>query len=69
MTVLITPGVGGGPGGKRDAAEARAARLIERLGLSIGFYLRFYRADNATGSKNHAPLVWFEQRVERRNSA
>jgi len=61
--------VKGRHGGKWDAAEARAARLIERLGLSIDFYLRFYRADNATGSKAHAPLVWFEQRVERRNSA
>lgn len=47
--------------GNWAAAEARARRLVARLGGSIGFYERFYRADNETGSKNQAPLRWFEQ--------
>ena len=46
-----------------DAAEQRARRLVDRLGDSLGFYVRFYRADNATGSKSRKPLVWFEQLV------
>ena len=47
--------------GSWESAEARAHRLLERLGPSIGFYVRFYRADNQTGSKDQAPLQWFEQ--------
>jgi hypothetical protein len=47
--------------GKWDAAAARARRLLVRLGGSVGFYNRFYRADNQTGSKDQAPLQWFEQ--------
>ena len=54
--------------GKWEAAEARAERLIERLDSSLGFYLRFYRADNATGSKSRAPLDWFEQLASRRRA-
>lgn len=42
-------------------AEARAQRLIERLGPSLPFYLRFYRADNASGDKDPEPLRWFER--------
>jgi hypothetical protein len=56
-------------GGKWQAAEARAERLIERLGRSVGFYLRFYRADNAAGSKEQRPVVWFEELVGRHESA
>jgi hypothetical protein len=52
--------VKGDRGGKWDAAEARAGRLLDRLGPSADFYVRFYRADNRTGSKNQAPLHWFE---------
>jgi hypothetical protein len=52
--------------GKWDAAEERASRLIERLGSNLPLYLRFYRADNETGSKDQTPLVWFESLVERR---
>lgn len=51
--------VGGAWRGRWEAAEARARRLIERLGESRDFYLRFYEADNQTGSKLQAPLVWF----------
>ena len=51
----------GARGGDWPAAEARARRLIERLGPSLGFYLRFYRADNASGDKDPAPLEWFER--------
>jgi hypothetical protein len=42
-------------------AEERARRLVERLGSALGFYLRFYRADNETGSKSRMPLEWFEK--------
>ena len=49
--------------GDWEAAEARARRLLDRLGTSTAFYVRFYRADNQTGSKNQAPLEWFEQLV------
>ena len=52
--------VKGERGGKWDAAEARARRLLDRLGDSRDFYIRFYRADNRTGSKDQAPLEWFE---------
>jgi hypothetical protein len=44
-------------------AEKRARRLLDRLGPSVELYLRFYRADNATGDKVRAPLLWFEQLV------
>ncbi|HWE80217.1 MAG TPA: HD domain-containing protein [Gaiellaceae bacterium] len=53
--------VKGDRGGKWDAAEARARRLLDRLGPSRDFYLRFYRADNRTGSKSDVPLEWFER--------
>ncbi len=53
----------GAQGGDWPAAEARAQRLIDRLGPSIGFYLRFYRADNASGDKSDEPLRWFERLV------
>jgi hypothetical protein len=53
--------VKGERGGKWDAAEARARRLLDRLGDSRDFYIRFYRADNRTGSKDQAPLEWFER--------
>ncbi len=46
------------------AAVARARKLIDRLGASLDFYLRFYRADNSTGSKNKAPIQWFESVIE-----
>jgi hypothetical protein len=50
----------GARAGTWDAAETRARRLLERLGPSVDFYLRFYRADNATGSKDDASVRWFE---------
>jgi hypothetical protein len=42
-------------------AEDRARALRRRLGTRLPFYLRFYRADNHTGSKSQEPLEWFEQ--------
>jgi hypothetical protein len=42
-------------------AEERAARLVDRLGPSLPLYLRFYRADNQTASKEPDSLLWFEQ--------
>jgi hypothetical protein len=61
--------VKGRHGGKWDAAEARAERLVERLGPLLGFYVRFYRADNAAGAKDQAPLEWFERFVAQRQDA
>ncbi len=55
--------VKGDRGGKWDAATERARRLVDRLGGSLGFYVRFYRADNATGGKSQEPLEWFERLV------
>lgn len=52
--------VKGERGGNWDAAEARARRLLARLGSATAFYLRFYRADNETSSKDQTPLEWFE---------
>ena len=49
--------------GDWEGAEARARRLLDRLGPSAAFYVRFYRADNRTGSKDQAPLEWFERLV------
>lgn len=51
--------VKGARGGKWDAAEERANRLLDRLGPSADFYLRFYRADNGTASKDQEPFDWF----------
>jgi hypothetical protein len=44
--------VKGSRGGKWDAAEERANRVLDRLGSSADFYLRFYRADNGTASND-----------------
>ena len=54
--------------GDWQSAEARAMTLLDRLGSSVGFYLRFYRADSVSGSKAQAPLEWFEGLTERRRS-
>jgi len=50
-------------GGNWDAAEARVHRLLRRLGGSVSFYVRFYRADNQTAAKSQEPLEWFERIV------
>ncbi len=47
--------------GRWDRANARAGRLIARLGPLLPLYLAFYRADNATPSKSSEPLAWFEE--------
>jgi hypothetical protein len=60
--------VKGDRGGKWDAAEARAQRLLQRLEGSANFYLRFYRADNQTGSKSQEPLQWFERIMSERGA-
>jgi hypothetical protein len=52
--------VKGEHGGKWESAEARAHRLIQRLGPSLDFYIRFYVADNSTAAKDQAPLEWFQ---------
>jgi hypothetical protein len=56
--------VNGERGGRWDAAEERAQRLLDRLGPGTPLYLRFYRADNATGSKDQASLAWFARLVK-----
>jgi hypothetical protein len=52
--------------GRWKEAEERASRLVERLGSSLPLYVCFYRADNATGSKEDDSLIWFEQFLRRR---
>jgi len=52
--------------GNWDEAEARADRLVVRLGPLLPLYIRFFRADNQTPSKDLAPLAWFEQFLKRR---
>ncbi len=52
--------------GKWDEAEAQANRLVTRLGSSLPLYIRFFRCDNQTASKDRAPLVWFEQFLRRK---
>ena len=47
--------------GRWNEAEARANRLIVRLGSSLPLYVLFFRADNQTGSKEPDSLIWFEQ--------
>lgn len=47
--------------GDWSQAEARAQRLIDRLGARRDLYLAFYRADNAAGDKQAEPLLWFEK--------
>jgi hypothetical protein len=49
-------------GERRDdwpRAEARARRLIERLGPNLDLYTTFFRCDNETGTKSSASYDWF----------
>jgi hypothetical protein len=55
--------------GRRDRAEARARTLVERLGPSLDLYVRFFRADNATGDKSPRSVRWFERIGERARAA
>ena len=55
----------GACGGDWPAAEAAAQELIERLGASFAFYLRFYEADNATGDKDQRQIAWFSWQVRK----
>jgi len=52
--------------GKWDEAEARAQRLVTSLGPLLPLYIRFFRCDNQTVSKDSAPLVWFEDFLRRK---
>src|SRR5262249_15252438 len=55
--------------GRWGEAEARADRLIARLGNSLSLYVRFFRADTQTGSKEQDSLVWFEQVLQKKGFA
>jgi hypothetical protein len=55
--------------GRLNEAEARAKRLVARLGLSLPLYVLFFRADNQTGSKEPDSLIWFEQFLQRQGIA
>jgi hypothetical protein len=46
--------------GDWPGAEARAKRLIARLGDELGLFVDFYRCDNATGDKAPDDRRWFE---------
>lgn len=52
--------------GRWADAEARAKRLIERLGDRLPLFLAFYRCDNATGDKSPRDREWFEALAQRR---
>lgn len=45
-------------------AEHRLKMLRDRLGDYWQLYYLFFKCDTATGDKNPAPLVWFEQTME-----
>ena len=45
--------------GKWNKAQARADRLVERLGDTLPLYLAFYHCDNATDGKEPDCLEWF----------
>lgn len=45
--------------GKWDKAQARAERLVVRLGDTFFLYLAFYECDNTTEGKESACLDWF----------
>lgn len=51
--------------GKWDKAQARAERLVDRLGDSIALYLAFYHCDNTTEGKQPDCLEWFRGVVRR----
>ncbi len=56
-------------GSRRGAwveAEARAHRLLDRLGSSALLYRTFFRCDNETGSKTSESFVWFARVSARR---
>ena len=55
--------------GRWSEAEARTDRLIARLGKSLLLYVRFFRADNQTASKEQDSLVWFEQLLRKKGVA
>ena len=46
-------------------AEARAQRLLERLGDRLPLFMAFYRADNASGDKDPEPMRWFDELAAR----
>ena len=45
--------------GNWDKAQARAERLVERLGDTFPLYLAFYHCDNTTEGKESTCLDWF----------
>lgn len=46
--------------GAWDKAEARAGRLLERLGSDADLYTTFFRCDNETGTKSQESFAWFQ---------
>lgn len=54
--------------GDWDESARRADALIEELGDDLDLFLRFYRADNATGDKTDEDLRWFEGLVSARQA-
>lgn len=50
--------------GRPELVEPQMRALIERLGPALPLYLRFYRADNATGDKTDEHRIVFERLAE-----
>jgi hypothetical protein len=50
-------------------AEAYAVQLAQQLGPALPLYIHFFRADNATGDKDPAPVAWFEEFLARKGFA
>ncbi len=51
---------------KWDKAEARALKLLDKVGNCIKLYLMFYKCDNETGGKSQDCYVWFVNIVKNR---
>ena len=49
--------------GKLSEADRRLETLRRRVGSYWQLYYLFFKCDTATGDKNQAPLLWFEQHM------
>jgi len=50
--------------GEPQKSEARLKKLRASVGEYWQLYYLFFKCDTATGDKNPAPLMWFEETME-----